>query len=92
MISDGYTEDFIVTENGLKTLKNERNYSPEQIKVINLFRFEGPSNPDDNAILYVIEVEDGIKGTLVDACKVNTTNKIEGFLKDRDRIKKVVKN
>lgn len=93
MISDGYTEDFTVTENGLKSLQKERNYRPEQVKVINFFRFEGPSNPDDNAILYVIEVEDGTKGTLIDAYGVYNDDQIGGFIKDVDSIqKKVVKN
>jgi len=32
---------------------------------VNFFRFEGRSNPDDNAILYVIETNDGTKGTLI---------------------------
>ncbi|MEO6070090.1 MAG: hypothetical protein ABIN57_03640 [Chitinophagaceae bacterium] len=93
MISDGYTEDFTVTEKGLKSLQQERNYAPEQVKVINFFKFEGPSNPDDNAILYVIEVEDGTKGTLIDAFGVYSDEQIGVFLKNVGNVyKKVLKN
>jgi hypothetical protein len=42
-------------------------YAPDQVRVINFFRFEGFSDPDDNAVLYLIETADGLKGTLVDA-------------------------
>src|SRR5207302_11082637 len=67
MITDGYTEDFKITERGLESLNNQKNYSPEQIRVVNFFRFEGVSDPDDTAVLYVIETADGTKGTLIDA-------------------------
>jgi hypothetical protein len=62
MISDGYTEDFKVTDKGLEALHQHSNYAPDQISVVNFFRFEGESDPDDNAILYVIETTDGAKG------------------------------
>jgi hypothetical protein len=31
------------------------------------YRFEGDSNPDDNAIIFAISSKDGWKGTLLDA-------------------------
>ena len=93
MISDGYTEDFKVTDEGLESLHEHRNYKPEQIEVVNFFRFEGESDPDDNAILYVIETNDGIKGTLIDAYGVYNDQDISGFMKNVESIrKKVIKN
>ena len=93
MISDGYTEDFKVTDEGLESLHEHRNYKPEQIEVVNFFRFEGESDPDDNAILYVIETSDGIKGTLIDAYGVYNDQDISGFMKNVESIrKKVIKN
>ncbi len=67
MVLDGYTDDFKMVDSGLKSLKTEKVYNPEEINVKNFFRFEGQSDPDDNTIMYVIETNDGIKGTLVDA-------------------------
>src|SRR5512139_2383806 len=88
MVREGYTEDFQITERGLQSLHKHGNYTPEQIEVINFFRFEGQSDPDDNAILYVIETNDGTKGTLVDAYGVYHNPKISKFMKDVENIKK----
>ena len=93
MVKDGYTEDFRISERGLESLRQHRNYKPEQIQVVNFFRFEGESDPDDNAILYVIETADGTKGTLVDAYGVYTDPRVGKFIKDVECIqKKVVKH
>jgi hypothetical protein len=93
MITEGYTEDFKVTDQGLEALEKHNNYKPEQIQIVNFFRFEGESDPDDNAILYVIETNDGTKGTLIDAYGVYNDAKVTRFMKDVETIhKKVVKN
>ncbi len=67
MVKDGYTEDFKVSENGMLSLQHEKLYHPEDVHIKNFFRFEGASDPADNSILYAIETNDGIKGTLTDA-------------------------
>lgn len=93
MITEGYTEDFKMTEQGLESLNKQKKYSPEQIQIVNFFRFEGMSDPDDNAVLYVIETMDGTKGTLIDAYGIYNDARIGHFIKDVERIqKKVVKN
>lgn len=82
MVNEGYTEDFKVTESGLESFSKHYNYKPEEISVINFFRFEGESDPDDNAILYVIETNDGTKGTLVDSYGIYNDPKVATFMKD----------
>ena len=68
-------------------------YRPEQVQVINFFRFEGMSDPDDNAILYIIETDDGGKGTLIDGYGIYTEPKIAAFMQEVENIqKKVVKS
>lgn len=88
MVKEGYTEDFQMTEKGLESLRKQNNYSPEQIEVVNFFRFEGQSDPDDNAILYVIETSDGTKGTLIDAYGIYNDPNISKFMNDVQSIKK----
>ena len=62
-------------------------------KPTSFFRFEGESDPDDNAILYVIETTDGLKGTLIDAYGVYNDQRVTQFMKDVNMIqKKVIKN
>ncbi len=67
MIEQGYVENFKAQDGGLKSLETEKVYTAHDLKVVNFYRFEGISNPDDNSILYVIEASDGAKGTLMDA-------------------------
>ena len=88
MITDGYTEDFKITDKGLESLQKNRNYNPEQVRIINFFRFEGQSDTEDNAILYVIETDDGTKGTLIDAYGVYTDPHVSQFVKDVESIQK----
>jgi len=93
MINEGYTEDFKVTGDGLEASQHRRQYHPDQINVVNFFRFEGESDPDDNAILYVIETNDGTKGTLVDAYGVYHDAKVTSFMQEVEKIqKKIIKN
>ncbi|HJW16936.1 MAG TPA: hypothetical protein VJ499_07440 [Flavisolibacter sp.] len=92
MVNDGYTEDFTITEEGLRSIQHLNNYLPEEIQVVNFYRFEGESDPDDNAILYIIETVDGTKGTLVDSYGTYNDSRISNFMKNVETIKKTVKN
>jgi hypothetical protein len=93
MIADGYTEDFKITDSGLESMHKPKSYSPDQIQIVNFFRFEGMSNPDGNAVLYVIETADGLKGTLVDAFGIYNDARINRFMKEVESVqKKVVKH
>ena len=67
LLAEGYKEEFTVSDNILKALSTEKEYKPEEVKIANFFRFEGQTDPGDSSILYVLETNDGTKGTLVDA-------------------------
>jgi len=80
IVNQGYTEDFKVTDSGLEALQTHHNYTSGDIQVTNFFRFEGESDPGDNAILYVIEANDGTKGTLVDSYGAYNDSKVTRFM------------
>lgn len=80
MITEGYSEDFKVVEESLYSLNKQRYYKPEEVLVVNFFRFEGMSDPDDNAVLYVIETADGTKGILIDAYGIYNDPRIARFM------------
>jgi hypothetical protein len=88
LVLDGYTEDFKAAERGLLSLQSEKIYEPSQIHVVNFFRFEGASDPADNTILYVIETNDGTKGTLVDAYGSYADTKVTTFMQEVEDINK----
>ncbi len=65
----GFTYDFNMLSNGLEGKVDGENIilSPSQFDIAEVHRFEGMSNPSDNSVLYAIESEGGLKGTLVSA-------------------------
>ena len=79
---EGYKLDFKVTEEGvLSTMDDKERFAPGQVRIVNFYRFEGESNPDDMAILYVLETESGAKGTISDAYGIYSDETIETFMK-----------
>ncbi len=64
--SEGYTIDFNLQENCLVCQGNSLEIMPDDFVVDRHFRFEGQSDPGDEAIVYAISsVKHDIKGTLV---------------------------
>ena len=88
LVRDGYTEDFKVSEMGLLSLQHERKYSPQEVQVVNFYRFEGASDPADNSILYVIETNDGIKGTITDAYGPYADQTVTKFFEEVEEVNK----
>ena len=88
IVKDGYAQNFKVTEDGLQSLETEKIYRPEQVHIVNFFRFEGASDPSDSAILYVIETDDGEKGSLTDAYGMYADPNIDKFIKEVENISK----
>ncbi|HEX6915384.1 MAG TPA: hemerythrin domain-containing protein [Chitinophagaceae bacterium] len=65
---EGYTIDFNVTGECLSCHKTNTVLSPEEFTIDAIYRFEGESNPDDEAIVYAISSPKyNVKGTLVNA-------------------------
>src|SRR3982750_3478545 len=88
LVLQGFTEDFKAREAGLESLTTRRIYKPEEVKILNFYRFEGESDPADNSILYAIETTDGKRGTLVDAYGPYADSKVSSFLHEVEEIKK----
>lgn len=90
-VKNGYTEQFKVGSRGFHTAEEgSKAYNPDEIRVINFYRFEGESDPGDNAILYVVETADGKKGTLVDAYGPYADPKVSAFMQQVEDIHKKV--
>jgi hypothetical protein len=60
----GYTDELTIAENGL--LNNACPLDPALFTIDSFHRFEGPSDPADNSIVYAVSSEQlGLKGLLV---------------------------
>jgi hypothetical protein len=59
----GFSKDFNLAENCL--VCNEEKYNTDDFQIEEVYRFEGDSDPGDEAIVYGIESTTGVKGILV---------------------------
>jgi len=90
-IQDGYTENFKVASEGLTNDKEEKFYAPHDVSIVNFHRFEGYSNPEDSAVVYFIETNDGLKGLLIDAYGAYADAKQSNFIREVEGIQKHIK-
>lgn len=80
--SKGYKKDLEIDKAGMYIMgEKNKYYKPEEVHIISVIRFEGASDPGDMAAIYVIELEDGTKGQLVDAYGIYADQKTGEFLK-----------
>ncbi len=86
--SDGFTENFVAAEKGLQAPSSEKFYIPSEVKILNFYRFEGESDPADNAIVYAVETNDGIKGMLVDSYGASANSFVSKFITEVEDITK----
>jgi hypothetical protein len=78
--TEGFTKDFRVTDGRLCSYDNDKTYGPEEVRIVNFYRFEGETNPDDMAILYALECNDGTKGTISNSYGPLADTDIDTFL------------
>ena len=67
--ADGYTVDFSVADGGMLRCNQCRSlHDPAEARVDRIARFEGDSDPADEAIVFALTCSDcGLRGTLVSA-------------------------
>jgi hypothetical protein len=71
-LEEGYEFDFNLLDDKIEIKSEKETYQINEFKVDKVLRFEGASNPDDNAILYAITTENGKKGVLVDGYGISS--------------------
>ena len=77
----GFTASFKAEEKRIQNLENKKWYTPEDVLLVEEFRFEGMSNPSDMSILYAIETKDGAKGTVLSPYGATADGNLVWFLK-----------
>ena len=69
----GYVEDFNLKNNILDCRMGEFQIHPDEFEIDKLFRFYGPSDPDDESILYAISSDKyGLRGLLVNGFGISS--------------------
>lgn len=87
-IEDGYVQNFKVQAGRLTTEDEKSFYTPNDVAIPNFFRFEGYSDPQDNAILYLVETIDGTMGTLIDSYGAEADASLANFIREVQDIQK----
>ena len=83
LIGKGYIHDFNIQEDCITCHQTKDSLSPNDFQIDKVYRFEGESNPDDQAILYAISAPNfKLKGTLVNGYGISA-NLITSKLIDR---------
>lgn len=63
----GFTNDFDLKATCIECARLQLQLHPDHFDIVEVYRFEGETNPDDSAVLYAIEGKDGLKGVMIDA-------------------------
>ncbi|MBC7921391.1 MAG: phosphoribosylpyrophosphate synthetase [Ferruginibacter sp.] len=78
----GYPCDFHMRGDEFVCADTDKAYQPNELVIVNTYRFEGESDPGDMTILYAIEAEDGSKGLCLDAYGSDSTPELDEFIKN----------
>ena len=85
LIGRGYTIDFNLKNNCLECSGNFLKIFPGEFIVDKHYRFEGPSDPGDEAIVYAISSEKHkLKGILVNGYGVSSNSITDEMIKSLD--------
>jgi 2-methylisocitrate lyase-like PEP mutase family enzyme len=68
LAASGYVDDFRAEPGGLRATSSGRLHAPDALRVDEIVRFEGESDPGDEAVVFALTAEaDGTKGTYTTA-------------------------
>ncbi|HEU5320187.1 MAG TPA: hypothetical protein VFX28_05250 [Methylomirabilota bacterium] len=76
----GFTEQFMLAGARLRAVQSGKLSTPDEVRLVEFYRFEGVSDPDDMAILYALETRSGVRGTLADAFGVYAEPGVGAFM------------
>jgi hypothetical protein len=68
----GFTRDFNLEENCI--VCHPERFQLDEFQIVDVYRYEGPSDPADEAAVYAIESKSGMKGILVAGYGATTDN------------------
>ena len=82
---EGYVEDFNLQQNCLECRNGQFKVFADEFKIDKYYRFEGPSDPSDQSILYAISSDrHHLKGVLVNAYGIYSERVTDEMLEKLD--------
>ena len=77
--SEGYNMDFNLEENCI--VCGIQKFETEDLEIVDVYRYEGDSDPGDEATVYGLESKSGLKGILVTGYGASIDSKTAAILK-----------
>lgn len=81
----GYTDPLRFEEGKLLNCENRKYYDIDDVRHLEERRFEGMTNPSDMSILFIVEFDDGRKGTLAAAYGAQANADIFEFMSTAEK-------
>ncbi|NIF07812.1 hypothetical protein F3J23_20495 [Chryseobacterium sp. Tr-659] len=82
----GIHREFRMNSNSeMKFENSDKIYLPTELIILKTYRFEGDSNPDDSAVLYVVKDTVGNRGMIIDSYGADSNypgEKFDEFLRN----------
>ena len=75
----GFTLDLNLKQN--KFMTGEQSYPADEFEIVDLYRYEGASDPGDEATVYALTSKSGLKGIFVSGYGVSADEEAEEVLK-----------
>ena len=76
----GFTANFEFLDQTFRDVDSGRTFKADELTIVEHYRFEGASDPDDMSVVYAIESDDGLKGVIADAFGLYANPDLGGFL------------
>ena len=76
----GFTANFEFLDQTFRDVDSGRTFKADELTIVEHYRFEGASDPDDMSVVYAIESNDGLKGLVADAFGLYANPDLGGFL------------
>jgi len=78
--SRGFTANFEFLDQAFRDLESGKTFTADQLTIVEHYRFEGASDPEDMSVAYAIESSDGTRGIIADAFGAYANPDLGAFL------------
>lgn len=78
----GFRANFEFVNQMFRDVNSGRTFQADDLKIVEHYRFEGASDPDDMSVVYAIESTDGLTGIIADAFGVYANPDLGRFLEN----------
>ena|SRR5215472_18101532 len=75
----GFTANFEFLDQAFRDVDSGRTFKAEDLTIVEHYRFEGSSDPDDMSVIPAIESDEGTQGILADAFGVYANSSTRRF-------------